>query len=359
MNRRLLAVAVAAAIATLAAGCAGPARQPADDEVAVVPEADKDAVSGELQRKEDGSPGRDGLAAMPEPKVEEKQQLETITVVGSRIKRTDAVTAQPVFAISEPVAAPPANAIGGTMPSLDQRVAGDFDRESYADHADNPVHLAAESPVSTLSIDVDTGSYSNVRRMLNQGVLPPADAVRAEEMLNYFDYAYAPPASRDVPFSTTVEMAPAPWNADHQLLLVGIKGYEVPRQQIPASNIVFLIDTSGSMDEPNKLPLLRESLKMMASQMREQDRVSIVVYAGSAGLVLPPTPGNRHDEILGALDRLSAGGSTNGGAGIQLAYDMAKLAYIDGGVNRVILATDGDFNVGTVDVEALKTMVGE
>lgn len=229
--------------------------------------------------------------------------------------------------------------------------------ERYQDHADNPLQLAAENPVSTFSIDVDTGSYTNVRRMLAANQLPPADAVRAEEFLNYFDYGYAPPQRRDTPFSVTTELAAAPWNAQRQLLLVGIKGYELPRSEIPPSNLVFLIDTSGSMDSPDKLPLLREAFKQMVPNLRAQDRVSIVVYAGSAGLVLPPTPGDQHQKIIDALDGLSAGGSTNGGAGIQLAYAMAKQSLIKGGVNRVVLATDGDFNVGTTDDEALKTLV--
>ena len=231
--------------------------------------------------------------------------------------------------------------------------------ESYANEADNGVMRVAEQPVSTFSIDVDTGSYSNVRRMLNQGQLPPADAVRAEEFINYFDYAYTPPTSRATPFAVHTEIAPAPWNAKRHLFLVGIKGYEIAASEIPASNLVFLIDTSGSMDSADKIGLLKQSFMQMVPKLRAQDRVSIVVYAGSAGLVLPPTSGSDHETILAAFDRLAAGGSTNGGAGIELAYATAQQAFIKGGVNRVILATDGDFNVGTVDTEALKTIVAE
>lgn len=360
MKRQLLVVAVSAALVALAAGCAGP-QQPAPDQSIVFaePPPGKDRLAGkedDYRQREAGLDKRaasDDRDAAPMKLRDEERKQEVVAAEAAVVGGS--VAGQPL-AMAPP--SPPAPSTAA-MPFLEPRVAGDFNTEKYADHQDNPVHLAKETPVSTLSIDVDTGSYSNVRRMLNEGSLPPADAVRAEEMINYFDYAYAPPKSRDVPFSTTVELAPAPWNADHQLLLVGIKGYEVPAVDIPASNLVFLLDTSGSMDEPNKLPLLKESLKLMAGKLRAQDRVSIVVYAGSAGLVLPPTPGDRHDEIIGALDRLSAGGSTNGGAGIQLAYDMAKLAYIDGGVNRVILATDGDFNVGTVDMEALKTIVAD
>jgi Ca-activated chloride channel family protein len=231
--------------------------------------------------------------------------------------------------------------------------------ETYEHREDNPVHRTSEQPVSTFSIDVDTGSYANVRRMLRQGVRPPADAVRAEEFINYFDYGHPAPQSRETPFRVTTELAPAPWNGKRQLLMIGIKGYDVPKATLPPSNLVFLIDTSGSMDQPNKLPLLKQAFAQLVPQLRAQDRVSIVVYAGSAGLVLPPTPGDRHGEILAALEELQAGGSTNGGEGIQLAYAMAKQSFARGGVNRVILATDGDFNVGTSDQKALETLVGD
>jgi len=251
-----------------------------------------------------------------------------------------------------------------TMPVLAQPVApanGQYwepsNRENYAKHADNPVQLTAENPVSTFSIDVDTGAYSNARRMIQHGSLPPADAVRAEEFLNYFDYGYVAPRTLDTPFSVTTELAAAPWNPQHKLMLVGIKGYEVPKSEIPASNLVFLIDTSGSMQTPDKIQLLKAAFKQMVPQLRQQDRVSIVVYAGSAGLILPPTSGAEHEKIIAALDAMEAGGSTNGGAGIELAYKMATQGFIKNGVNRVILATDGDFNVGTTSVEALKTLI--
>ena len=256
-------------------------------------------------------------------------------------------------------------AVGGavaaspSVPLQGQPLAGDISTEKYADHEDNAVMRVAEQPVSTFSIDVDTGSYTNVRRMLNQGQMPPRDAVRAEEFINYFDYAYAPPADRKTPFAVHTEVAPAPWNAKRHLMLVGIQGYEIAAAEIPAANIVFLIDTSGSMESADKIGLLKQSFMAMVPRLREQDRISIVVYAGSAGLVLPPTSGADHETILAAFDRLAAGGSTNGAAGIELAYQQAKRAFIKDGVNRVILATDGDFNVGTVDMEALKTMVAE
>ncbi len=245
------------------------------------------------------------------------------------------------------------------MPTPNPTLVSPFNTENYATDKDNGVMRVAEQPVSTFSIDVDTGSYSNVRRMLNQGQLPPADAVRAEEFINYFDYAYTAPTSRTTPFAVHTEIAPAPWNAKRHLFLVGIKGYEIAAAEIPAANLVFLIDSSGSMASPDKIELLKQSFKQMVPKLRAQDRISIVVYAGSAGLVLPPTSGADHATILAALDQLAAGGSTNGGAGIELAYATAQQAFIKNGVNRVILATDGDFNVGTVDTEALKTIVAE
>ena len=231
--------------------------------------------------------------------------------------------------------------------------------ERYQGRDDNPVQRASEQPVSTFSIDVDTGSYANVRRMLRDGVRPPADAVRVEEFLNYFGYGHPAPATRQTPFRVSTELAPSPWNANRQLLMVGIKGYDVDKSVLPPANLVFLIDTSGSMHSPDKLPLLKQSFAMLVPQLRAQDRVSIVVYAGSAGLVLPPTPGDRHGQILAALDRLQAGGSTNGGEGIRLAYAAARQGFVEGGTNRILLATDGDFNVGTVERGTLETWVAD
>ncbi len=259
-------------------------------------------------------------------------------------------TSKGMLAVNTYMAAP-------AMMSPLQPMPGDVNTENYAHRDTNPVQRVSEQPVSTFSIDVDTGSYTNVRRMLNEGQLPPADAVRAEEFINYFDYGYTPPADRAQPFSVTTELAPAPWNAKRQLLLVGIQGYRVPAAQIPASNLVFLIDTSGSMDEPDKLPLLKASLKQLVRELRPQDRVAIVTYAGYAGVALPSTAGDKHATIDAAIDSLGANGSTNGGAGIELAYAQAEQGFIKDGVNRVILATDGDFNVGTVNEEALKTTI--
>ncbi|MEN1958543.1 vWA domain-containing protein [Luteimonas changyuni] len=231
--------------------------------------------------------------------------------------------------------------------------------EEYAEVEDNPVRRASEHPVSTFSVDVDTGSYSNVRRMLRMGVRPPPDSVRAEEFINYFSHRHPAPATREVPFRVTTEIAPAPWDPARHLLMVGIKGYDVSKAKLPPANLVFLVDTSGSMHSPDKLPLLRQAFAALSDQLRAQDKVSIVAYAGSAGLVLPPTPGDRKGEILAALERLQAGGSTNGGAGITLAYAMARQGYVEGGANRVILATDGDFNVGTVERGTLEALVAD
>ncbi|MDH5512722.1 MAG: VWA domain-containing protein [Gammaproteobacteria bacterium] len=256
---------------------------------------------------------------------------------------------------------PSAPAAVGTMvvPHAWRYPSEPVNRENYAHFDDNPVKRVAEAPVSTFSIDVDTGAYANVRRFLNQGSLPVKDAVRVEEMINYFSYDYPLPKDRSRPFSITTEMAPAPWNRDTFLLHVGLKGYEVDASQRPAANLVFLVDVSGSMMSPDKLPLLKSGLKLLVQQLRAQDRVALVVYAGSTGLVLEPTPGDQKGKILAALEGLGAGGSTNGGAGIRLAYAMAEQGHIPGGINRVLLATDGDFNVGTVNFEALKNLIEE
>lgn len=236
---------------------------------------------------------------------------------------------------------------------------GAVDRENYAHYTDNPIHVTHADPVSTFGIDVDTASYTNVRRMLEQGALPPPDAVRAEEFINYFDYAYTPPTTRETPFSVTTEVAPAPWNAHRQLLLVGIQGYRVPASELPDANLVFLIDTSGSMATPDKLPLLKATLKQLIPQLDGRDHVAIVAYAGQAGVVLPSTPGNEHARILAAIDSLNAYGSTNGQAGLELAYTEATRGFIAHGINRVILATDGDFNVGQTSIDALKGEIAD
>jgi Ca-activated chloride channel family protein len=230
-------------------------------------------------------------------------------------------------------------------------------REQYQHPGDNRILRVSDNPVSTFSIDVDTGAYTNARRWLSQGSLPPQDAVRVEEFINYFDYDYRVPRDRSRPFLVETEIAPTPWNAGTHLFRIGIQGYEVPKQQLPAANLVFLVDVSGSMNSPDKLPLLKQSLDMLARQLTARDCISIVVYAGSSGVVLPPTPGNQVQRIVNALNRLEAGGSTNGAAGIRLAYQLARQNFRTNGVNRVILATDGDFNVGLASTEELIDLI--
>ena len=231
------------------------------------------------------------------------------------------------------------------------------DRENYLKSQQNPVKQTVTEPVSTFSIDVDTGSYSNTRRMLNMGQLPPSDAVREEAFINYFDYDYSAPETISTPFKVHTEVATAPWNEHRQLLKIGIKGFEIEKADLKAANLVFLLDVSGSMNAPNKLPLLKTSLTMLTKQLDENDSVAIVVYAGAAGVVLPATKGNDQQAISAALDKLAAGGSTNGEQGIELAYQIAQQNFKKEGINRVILATDGDFNVGMQSVDELKELV--
>jgi len=232
-------------------------------------------------------------------------------------------------------------------------------RDRYAKIDENGVKAVIREPVSTFSIDVDSGAYALVRRSLNQGQLPVTGAVRVEELINYFDYDYPVPDDRRQPFSVTTEISRTPWNSRTHLLHVGIKGIEVGKDQRPASNLVFLLDVSGSMNSPDKLPLLKSAFRLLVKQLNANDRVTMVVYAGASGVVLEPTAGNEQGKIIAALDLLSAGGSTHGSAGIQLAYAMAQQEFIKDGINRVILATDGDFNVGTVNHEQLMDLIEE
>lgn len=217
--------------------------------------------------------------------------------------------------------------------------------EQYNRIEDNQFVNVKNQPLSTFSIDVDTASYSNVRRFINQGQLPPKDAVRIEEMINYFTYDYPQP-NGDRPFAISTEISQTPWNPKHKLVQIGLQGKRIASENIPPSNLIFLIDVSGSMQDPNKLPLLQTSFRLLTNQLTAKDTVSIVVYAGNAGLVLPPTPGNEKHKIISAIYNLKAGGSTAGGEGIKLAYTIAKQNFLPSGNNRVILASDGDFNVG-------------
>jgi Ca-activated chloride channel family protein len=235
-------------------------------------------------------------------------------------------------------------------------VRADASGEGYDRIVENEFVAVADAPLSTFSVDVDTAAYSNVRRFLRQGQLPPKDAVRIEEMINYFDYAYPQPTDGK-PFSVHTEVSAAPWAQDHRLVHIGLQGKDIQTAEIPSRNLVFLLDVSGSMNSPDKLPLLKQAMRLLTSQLDEDDRVSIVVYAGASGVVLEPTPGSEQETIFAAFDELSAGGSTNGGEGIQLAYALARKSFIDGGINRVVLATDGDFNVGVTGRGALERLI--
>jgi Ca-activated chloride channel family protein len=232
----------------------------------------------------------------------------------------------------------------------------DYNREGYDAITENRFKKVTENPLSTFSIDVDAASYTNVRRMITNGILPPAGAVRIEEMINYFHYDYPQPMEEH-PFSITTEITNCPWNEKHQIALIGLQGKKVSTEKLPPSNLVFLIDVSGSMNDENKLPLVKVSLKLLAEQLREKDRVAIVVYAGNAGLVLPPTNGADKKTINKAIDHLEAGGSTAGSAGIKLAYKTASEYFMKEGNNRVILCTDGDFNVGASSDDELERMI--
>ena len=262
----------------------------------------------------------------------------------------------------------PASPVMAEQTLLASKAYSDFDQadaeppaesgEGYNPIDENPFKRVVDNPLSTFAIDVDSASYSNVRRFINEGRLPPKDAVRIEELINYFKYDYPQPEG-DRPFAITTEVSAAPWNPAHRLVHIGLQGKTIANEKLPPSNLVFLLDVSGSMDEPNKLPLLKSAFRLLVDQMSDRDRVSIVVYAGSAGMVLPPTPGNQSSQILKALDQLEAGGSTAGGEGIERAYQLAQENFIESGNNRVILATDGDFNVGISSDAELVRLIEE
>ncbi len=299
------------------------------------------------------------LQTLPETKTE--ADVEAIEVVGGRPApaRTKemASNAAPVmmYKRTEPYVA---GALTADMAMQPQYMPSQpiEQNEKYIHKDDNPIHRVSDDPVSTFALDVDTGSYSNVRRFLRQGQLPPKDAVRVEEMINYFSYQDAP-AEAGHPFAIQTEVAPAPWNAHRQLLRVRIKATDMSATELPAANLVFLVDVSGSMDDPDKLPLVKSSLHMLVNQLRPQDTISLVVYAGRTQVELTPTKGSDKATIHAAIDRLSAGGSTAGGAAIELAYHQARQAFNKNGINRILLCTDGDFNVGISDTEQLKDLV--
>jgi Ca-activated chloride channel family protein len=289
---------------------------------------------------------------------------ETITITGETpgaqptSRTATGVTAGVVGGVTGGVAGGLLSAPGPGGAYLPGRFSGPFHTEAY-DHVDeNGVRRVANDPLSTFSIDVDTASYANVRRFLTQGTLPPAGAVRVEELINYFRFDYPQP-SGEAPFSVTTELAECPWNPEHRLALIGIQGRAIADKELAPRNLVFLIDVSGSMMSPDKLPLVRSAMRMLVDVLAPRDRVAIVVYAGASGLVLPSTPGDQKEIIHHAIAQLEAGGSTNGAAGIRLAYQVARRNFIRGGVNRVVLATDGDFNVGVTSQDELVRLIEE
>ncbi|MCC6521119.1 MAG: VWA domain-containing protein [Polyangiaceae bacterium] len=253
----------------------------------------------------------------------------------------------------EAYAAPTMMAAGYPAPTPGEP---EMNTEAYSHIVENDMLRVADSPLSTFSIDVDTASYSNVRRFLDEGSLPPPDAVRIEELVNYFDYDYPQPQGKE-PFSVSTEVGPSPWHAGNRLVHIGLQGRAIAPAAVPPRNLVFLLDVSGSMDDPRKLPLVTSSLDMLVAELRPEDHVSLVVYAGASGVVLEPTAGDHKEQIRSALARLHAGGSTNGGAGIELAYALASKHFDPKAINRVILATDGDFNVGVSDEGSLVRLI--
>jgi Ca-activated chloride channel family protein len=296
---------------------------------------------------------------------EEKQDLGKSIAGGSKLAENGgylhrgAKAAKPkdIAAIARPV---PQEQVEEEPPAseLPSRYRQDFDTATYDRIAETPFLPAATNPLSTFSIDVDTASYSNVRRFINAGSRPPKDAVRVEEMINYFSYDYREPEG-DRPFSIDLDSTACPWDATHRLLRIGLKGREVANENRPASNLVFLLDVSGSMEPSERLPLVKQAMRLLIEKLSEKDRVAVVVYAGDSGLALPSTTGDRKERILSALENLSAGGSTNGAEGIELAYKVARDNFIKGGVNRVILATVGDFNIGVTNQGDLTRLIEE
>lgn len=315
----------------------------------------------------DGTPTSAACEALGFPKVDSRRDS-----YGSRGRPVGgAMYAPPTMAAPPPAPSPapyPATkatpmqemvVTGSTRvaPYMPGPMPGDINTERYPHAQANPIKQTAQEPVSTFSVDVDTAAYANVRRFLNDGQSPPRDAVRVEELINYFDYGYAKPTDAQVPFKPFVAVAPSPWSSDRQIVHIGLQGYDIPRAQQPPLNLVFLIDTSGSMSDEKKLPLARKALNLLVDQLRPQDRVAMVAYAGSAGAVLAPTSGREKLKMRCALAALESGGSTAGGQGLALAYDLAVQNFDAKAINRVILMTDGDFNVGVADPSKLTDFV--
>ncbi len=291
------------------------------------------------------------------PPAHKSETVEKIVVSGSRMSDVHAVEYMQVRESQALMAAPTMKKRIAPPPLADFAVPQN--RDNYLPSDSNGVFQAATTPLSTFSVDVDTGSYANVRSYLNMGQQPPKDAVREEAFINYFDYAYSVPEDKSQPFASYTELAPAPWSDERHILRIGLQGYDLPVADRKPSNLVFLVDVSGSMHDQNKLPLLIQSLTMMVKQLSARDTVSLVTYAGNTQLVLSPTKGKEKQTIINALKSLKAGGGTYGESGIKMAYQQAQKAFIKGGVNRVILATDGDFNLGLTNLDALKDLVAE
>ncbi len=326
------------AIVVVLAGCAGSGQEDQAETNQPTTEVLVDQTSPVVELEE---PVADDFVASPAPKPVRTNEVDARKQAESSLMRSrQAVAGLSTYApvpYSQPV---------------------EQDRENYLEVEQNGVQRTSESPFSTFSIDVDTAGYANVRRMImKEGRLPPKDAVRLEEMINYFSYQYSQPDDLNQPLAITTETMAAPWNANNTLLMVGIKGFEPKAELRPASNLVFLVDVSGSMQSPDKLGLVQRSLNLLVDQMNKDDRIALVVYAGAAGTVLESTPGSDKAKIKNAINGLTAGGSTHGSAGIKLAYDIAEANKIDGGINRVIIASDGDMNVGVTSIDDLKTLI--
>ena len=323
----------------------GPAQKtaaPAEPAPAAAPAAEREATATDLAQDGEAMETVRSFDAAP-------MAVAPLAGAPARLMTREAVPGTRTASQPRPTAAMPAPV--DPMPQAEEN------RDRIEAFDTNPVRSALENPVSTFSIDVDTASYAFVRASLKSGVLPQADTVRVEEMVNYFPYAWQGPGDAATPFNTTVSVMPTPWNDHTKLMHVAIKGYDVMPAEKPASNLVFLIDTSGSMNQPDKLPLLKNAFRLLVDRLSEKDTVAIVTYAGSAGTVLEATRGSEKETILAALDRLEAGGATAGEAGLRQAYRLAQENFIDGGVNRVMLATDGDFNVGQTSDEELKRLI--
>jgi Ca-activated chloride channel family protein len=313
--------------------------------VVIADKKDSVTIVSTIEEKE----SRDDLSAVTAPSA--GASLAKSRMKAEKMMSSQAASRHANVAMGKMMAIAPSSA-----PMVDAYNMPREERDQFAHFNDNPIKQVASDPVSTFSLDVDTGSYALVRQFLQQGRLPASDAVRTEELINYFTYNY-PKATSEHPFATDTELSTAPWQPEHYLLRIGVQAQDSHVSAMPPANLVFLVDVSGSMDEPNKLPLVISSLQMLTQQLRPQDKVSLVVYAGRTEVVLEPTAGNKKADIQAALARLQAGGSTAGASALELAYKMARKGYVANGINRILLATDGDFNVGVTDTNQIKDMV--